>query len=39
MELGRILKNLEYELYIEIDEKLMECFGEMTDEFTTPDIK
>jgi len=31
--------NLEYELYVEIDEKLMKRFGEMTDEFATLDVK
>ena len=31
--------NLEYELYVEIDEKLMKRFGEMTDEFATLDVR
>lgn len=31
--------NLEYELFVEIDEKLMKQFGEMTDEFATLDVR
>lgn len=32
-------ENLEYELFVEIDEKLMKRFGEMTDEFATLDVR